>query len=205
MESLEQEDNMPDYNNNIVNPNDLLSDSQQEINDNFDVLDTFINVNHVGFDVAASGKHKFVTMPSLIYLNTPLANELDVLCNLSPNTNVPEAYFNSAATATIPSLTAHNQPFNSTWAVFGGEGLILKQINVGGINGFYLVNFPTGAGIPVFNNIYTVQACIKGPSTVGFGMVAVTGFTRTQVALRVHSTRPGLTTSFNVAIMAIGD
>ena len=75
----------------IPQPNDLLSNSQGDILNNFTVANTSFGINHYSFtDVSgASGKHKFVEMP----INTP------------PTTIVGEGavYTSSSATGSPPT------------------------------------------------------------------------------------------------------
>lgn len=51
------------YNNAITAANDLLSQSQDDILQNFQAIQTLIEVNHETFGAADEGKHKFVTFP----------------------------------------------------------------------------------------------------------------------------------------------
>ena len=51
------------YSNTIPAANDLLSQSQQDLLDNFVSIQTLIEVNHEAFGAADEGKHKFVSMP----------------------------------------------------------------------------------------------------------------------------------------------
>jgi hypothetical protein len=51
------------YNNTIPQPGDQPKDSQPQILTNFAAIKTLIDVNHVTFDAAGEGKHKFITLP----------------------------------------------------------------------------------------------------------------------------------------------
>jgi hypothetical protein len=53
------------FNPNVPQPNDLLSDSQVDILQNFSSSNTSFGINHYPFDDATinNGKHKFVQMP----------------------------------------------------------------------------------------------------------------------------------------------
>lgn len=55
------------YDPNKPGPNDLLSNSQLDIQSNFQTANTVMNVNHYPFDNVSGnqGKHKFVEMPVL--------------------------------------------------------------------------------------------------------------------------------------------
>ncbi len=49
---------------NIPLATDLISDSQQDILDNFTSIGTTFNVNHVDFNASGAGKHSKVEMPN---------------------------------------------------------------------------------------------------------------------------------------------
>lgn len=51
------------YLNTIPQPTDQESQSQAQLLNNFDAINTFVNVNHVAFNGADQGKHKFITLP----------------------------------------------------------------------------------------------------------------------------------------------
>lgn len=48
------------FNANVPLANDRLSTSQADLNDNFQEINTYVNVDHVAFNVADQGKHKRV-------------------------------------------------------------------------------------------------------------------------------------------------
>ena len=52
------------YKNNIPQPTDRLKDSQGDILNNFAGIKTAWDINHVTFDDADEGKHKFITFPA---------------------------------------------------------------------------------------------------------------------------------------------
>jgi hypothetical protein len=54
------------YNANIPQPADQLKNSQPQILANFQEINTALNVNHVGFNVADQGKHKFIQFPQQV-------------------------------------------------------------------------------------------------------------------------------------------
>lgn len=66
---------MSTYNNNIPLSTDDPSQSQSSLLANFQVLDTSNSVNHVAFNDANQGKHKFMQMPEQSSAPTSAANE----------------------------------------------------------------------------------------------------------------------------------
>ncbi len=65
------------YNPAIPQPNDLLSDSQGDILQNFGAANTSFGINHYAFDDATvkNGKHKFVSLPVQIAAPATTAGE----------------------------------------------------------------------------------------------------------------------------------
>jgi hypothetical protein len=143
------------YNANIPQPNDELSQSQDEMLNNFQSISALINVNHIDFNGATQGKHKWVSLPNQVLAPQALADEL-VLYTKEVNGN--------------PQLFLRRQndgaEIDFTSAVFGNPGwcrlpsgilLIWATINTGNTgNGNYTVNFP-GAPFPVFQQVFSIQ------------------------------------------------
>lgn len=84
------------YNNAIPQPTDKLRNSQPDLLGNFQAIKTLVDVNHVTFDVADQGKHKFVTFPVQSPAPTFLTGEeglYNKLFNTGVNpTNINELY-----------------------------------------------------------------------------------------------------------------
>src|ERR1019366_7957804 len=78
------------YNSNIPLATDEIPTSQGDLLGNFQTVQTAILVNHVGFNVANQGKHKFVTFPVQAAAPAPLANEIDLYSEQSPFSLQPE-------------------------------------------------------------------------------------------------------------------
>lgn len=66
------------YNQNIPQPTDFLSDSQGQIQQNFLVANTVMDINHYPFNNATTnkGKHKFLQMPDQVAAPAVAADEL---------------------------------------------------------------------------------------------------------------------------------
>jgi len=90
----------------IPNPNDQLSVSQGQIQNNFTSLDATFSVNHGGF-VAENGKHTFVEMTLQATPPTTVGNEVGLYCGTSKAGDV---------TPQVPALffKTQNSPSSST-------------------------------------------------------------------------------------------
>lgn len=99
-------------------PEDILSDSQEDLLNNFTDLDTYLRVNHVAFDEANFGKHNFLTLPR----NTPGlatgAQEVGLYCR-HDNFDIPQLFFRAAGLPTSARGTQMTpMPSIFAWGTF---------------------------------------------------------------------------------------
>jgi hypothetical protein len=187
------------YNANIPQPNDELSQSQDEMLNNFQSISALINVNHIDFNGATQGKHKWVSLPNQVLAPQALANEL-VLYTKEVNGN-PQLFLrrqNDGAEIDFTSAGFGNPGWCRLpsgillkWGVFNGVG-----------NTNITIPFAVGATIPVFNACYIVQV----QSLIGNGGASAPQVSNiTNVQFDMFSRRIGLdnaTGQFNY--LAIG-
>ena len=160
------------YNPNIPQSTDIISQSQNDLLNNFQALSTYLNINHVDFNTADQGKHKYLTLP--VQAGSPPiafgAGEVALYSFLSPVTAKNELYVNKTnqvtvtqipATASILSTTS--APINNTdgWTYLP-SGMLLKWGN-SNANGATIFLFPVAADIPVFNEVLSVQLTTYDP------------------------------------------
>lgn len=158
------------YQANIPQPTDLLSQSQSDLLNNFQALQTLIDVNHVDFASGDQGKHKWVTFP-LQGAIPPAgsgfgAGELGLYNATSPLTTQNELYINKtnqvtvvqvATTASI--LSSNSAPAQNSfgWTMLP-SGIVLKWGNFSGFTGLNTVTLTTSAADgPTLNQILSVQ------------------------------------------------
>lgn len=195
---------MANYDENIVNGPDLLSQSQPDMLSNFKALDDLINVNHIGFNNADAGKHKFVTLPLRLSFISRF-NAL-IIANRDSLTNETELYFSNPTTITSFSLTSHTQPFNQpTWSSLSDK-LIIKTMTVSAFRGSQNILFPTGPGIPRFTRALSVQLTIDstGPTSGINGSAYIENFGRDNVTILIFSNVANNNDIFGVTITVIG-
>jgi hypothetical protein len=160
------------YNNAIPKPGDEQKDSQPQILANFAAIQALIDVNHVDFDVADSGKHKHITLP--VQAAAPvLAADNGFYNKLCATTAKNETYIHgqkSAGTTDIPftaSILSNSVPISdSTGWTYLPSGILMRWENVLGFNGTTTVTL--GGGFPAFTTIYSVIATpynLTEPST----------------------------------------
>jgi hypothetical protein len=154
------------YNPNIPQPSDLLSQSQQDILNNFQAIQTLVDVNHVDFASSDQGKHKWITFPSQAAIppagSSFAGTELGLYNAVYTTTNKQEIFVNKTNQITVVQvpLTASLLSTNSAPASNNGmwtylpSGLILKSGSIqGSLSGLTTIT-PTGG--PAFTQILTV-------------------------------------------------
>lgn len=198
---------MAQYDNNIVNGPDLLSESQGPMQQNFQALADLVAVNHYPFGDPNEGKHTFLTMP--VNTRPQLTNTTEIIAFdiQSTFTNRPElTYIESGGLPFRWLLSAGNVPLNQpSWSCLSGKGLVVKTGTALVIQGPYRLVFRTNPAIPDFSAIFTVQLAIYSPGTTAInGSVYVTDFDELGINVQVYSNVAGNLNPFGVFIVAIG-
>lgn len=141
------------YNANIPQPTDIPANSQPQLLANFTGINTLINVNHVGFDLADQGKHKWVSYPDQIATNpSTLATEVATYCITSADSGNLELTFRRPSDGAIIPMTATGGTTNG-WTMLP-SGLLMKWA-VGAGSGAFTIN--ANAFGKAFTNILFAQ------------------------------------------------
>jgi hypothetical protein len=165
------------YQANIPQPTDLLSQSQSDLLNNFQALQTLIDINHVDFASGDQGKHKWVTFP--LQGATPpagsgfLAGELGLYNATSSLTAQNELYINKTNQATVVQvattasiLSSNSAPAQNSfgWTMIP-SGIVLKWGNFSGFSGLNTVTLTTSAADgPALTQILSVQLTPYNPA-----------------------------------------
>ena len=91
------------YNNNIPQASDQLSQSQADILANFQAIKTLVDINHVTFDVANQGKHKWVSMP--VQSSDPTTAASEMAMYTKSVSGVPELFIRRQSDGSVLSCT----------------------------------------------------------------------------------------------------
>jgi len=159
------------YQANIPQPNNLLSQSQDDILNNFQAIQTLIGVNHVNFGASDQGKHKWITFP--IQAAIPPsgsgfnAGELGLYNAVNTTTTQSELYINKTNQATVVQvpMTASILSYNSAPpANFGGwtylpSGLLLYFGSYSAVTGSFTVTLSGPPTVPVATQLIQVLVC----------------------------------------------
>lgn len=174
------------YQSNIPQATDLLSQSQDDILNNFLAIAAAFNLNHGNFNAANQGKHNFVQMPAQSPAPTTGAGEVGLYCANSALSSQPELFFRkqSGSTAPVTNYEISSAGYSATdgWARLP-SGILLKWGNGTQVTpGNFIVTYPVAATIPVFTATYTA---ILTPATTNMNLYLISIATTT---LTVNST-----------------
>ena len=155
------------YNALIPQAPDILSDSQDDLLNNFTQLNTAWNINHAPFNGnnPPQGQHTQVTLQALPNVALPggptptVANTINIWSATSPYTTLTELNLQRASTVPIP--VGPIIEWTGALAMANGwtrlpSGILLKWgiQNIVGFNQQIL--FPVSVNIPVFNTVFFV-------------------------------------------------
>lgn len=144
------------YQENIPQPTDIISTSQNDILVNFQTIHTAWDINHVPFDAVGQGKHNQVSLPIQAVDPAAVAAEMQVYTKTSTLSLLPEMFIRRAAGAVVEFTSSLNAVTGWTRLPSG----ILLKWGTGNANGSTQTVFPVGATIPVFAAIYNVQLTV---------------------------------------------
>lgn len=108
------------YQSNIPLATDQLDNSQVDLQDNFGAINTYLTVNHVAFNSADQGKHKWVTFPIQGGAPSFLAGE-EGLYNAVLNT-VSELYVHKQSNGGTVEIPMTASILSTSAPVSGGPG-----------------------------------------------------------------------------------
>jgi len=169
------------FKSNIPTASDLLSQSQDDILNNFAGIKTLVDINHVTFDAADQGKHNFIQFPVQSPVPTTGAGEVGFYSQTSAITSQPELVFSHQSAGTTYEFTSAVK--NATGYTMLPSGIILKwgsgTVNA---NTTAVATFSAAAGVPVFTTVYNAQATRVG-SSGSTGVLYVQSFTTTNITV----------------------
>lgn len=171
------------YNNNIPQPGDQISQSQGQILGNFQSLYTWANVNHVSFDIADAGKHKYVQFPVQSVAPAFTLGEIDLWNQAYATTGKNELFIrkeNQAADVSIPmtaSILGSNPAPGVTGWTFLPSGILLKWGQATTIVGNVSVNLNAGGNLGSnFTALYSCQASFAQTPALVASLSCTIGF-----------------------------
>lgn len=152
---------MSTYTSNIPQPTDNPSSSQDQILQNFQSISTLVAVNHVQFNDADEGKHKFLQMPEEAAAPATAANEAAIFSQESSLTGSTELVFRRESNGSQVEFTGFQGATNG-WTRLP-SGILLKW-GTGTGSGISSTNFPVAGTIPVFSAVYNGLVSVEDTS-----------------------------------------
>lgn len=157
--------------NNVPLSGQTLNVTRVPINQNFSVIDTAFQVDHVDYNLAGQGQHNKVSFPTQNPVPAPQAGICQLYSQVSAITNQPELVFTHQAGSTAP-LEAQIVEFTSAgWASTGWtrlpSGILLKWntgISIAGTNSVTVNVDVADPSSPAYASIYTAFTTLESLS-----------------------------------------
>jgi hypothetical protein len=186
------------YNANKPDAGDLLSQSQNDLKDNFTALKTLIDVNHETFAHASEGKHKHVTFPIQGAAPSTAADEVALYSKDNASGN-PALYYRPESDGTEVEISSGKaqangyQRFASGAMMKWGAGTVAQGAGTSDIEFDSTVAFTT---------VYSVTVTMKNGSDPSKDNYApfVSSFSNTKVVVYNPNDKGGSHVCYYVAI-----
>jgi len=151
---------MPTYQPNIPLSSNLISNSQQDLNNNFTQLNSSWNVDHIPFNNTGNGQHAKVTLSAPITDPNQITPIASLYTQASPTTITSDLYYQDGALASNVKQLTGGGISAGAWCVFDGTLVnppAISAYNVSSItravnSNNYVINFTrsfTGANYAV--------------------------------------------------------
>lgn len=147
------------YNTNVPQAQQYIRVTQQPILNDFQAINEFINVNHVGFtDSTDYGKHNFTSFPFQVTDPTTGPAEMAIYCKATPGgTNAAEIFYRYPNNGDVVQLTKSSASSGNSlletngYAIIGSNnaGIVwgkAEGLKVGGTS-VNVVTFPSGIAL----------------------------------------------------------
>jgi len=164
------------YNNNIPQPTDVLSQSQVQILNNFQRVQTIWETNHGDINSADGGKHKFLTMPVQAAGPIPLAGNGAVYTKTQ---GTRTELFYQYPSAGNPEMELS---FIKAWGVIQGT-TVNAGYNISSVTnavvGEYVINFTSALSTATYSVIGSVSTTAGNVGFIGpkAGSLGINSFT----------------------------
>ena len=163
------------FSTNIPESGQKISSTQVPIQSNFQAINEFINVNHVGFtDPNNYGMHTYLSLPAQGSTPSTSSSEMAIFCAASTGTNPYEIYYRYPSDGTIVQLSGSGSGDGAAtdgYAYLSSTVFLKWGTSTGITTGTNTIVFPTTSGFPVFSTtpyqIYYTQASNATVTIIG--------------------------------------
>jgi hypothetical protein len=187
-----------DYNPNIPQASNLLSQSQLDLLNNFGAIQALIDVNHVDFDATGAGKHHFVEFPVQSPVPTTSGGEVGLYSQTSTVTSQPELVFARQSGSTAPASVRITEFTSALWANPGytklPSGIMLKwrsNISFGGGSTVTINTNTNVPGSPNFANIVNIMITLVDTAGSYDHVIGISNVTSPSFTVYAATTPPG--------------
>lgn len=186
------------YNNNVPLSSQRIPSTQNPIRENFEQIDTLIDVDHISFNQAQSGKHKKV---SLVAVTTPpaQANEGQLFFAENPTTSSNHIFIRRGTLSAVPITLAGTDGGNRRYRYLP-SGLVVKYGSFS-VNGDQAIDIDGGT-FPAYDSISHVQLTVQGSGSIVVKLSSITNPSTLNV--RVFNTTNGSAAAGTVYYETIG-
>ncbi len=192
------------YNQDIPQATDQISVSQGDLLANFQSLFSWVQANHVTFDITDAGKHKWVTFPRQGVVPAPpfTATEVELYNFLFPTTGVSELYVQKGTAAGIP-FTAAQSSGTSGWTYLpSGMKMVWGQDTIPGGSPTKVTTFASVAGFPGFTTASLSIQITRIHNATSTNFIQLDSFNSAQFTARRSTSTTGLADTY--AWFAVG-
>ena len=189
------------FNANIPQAGDQISQSQGQILQNFQAIQTLIDVNHVDFASPDQGKHMFVTLTNQVADPATGATEINLYNRQSAYLTTQALWLSNGSTGFAQEISS-NLRASPGWA-FLPSGLLMKW-GTGTGSGAVTVNFPVGAQYPVFLGVLSCQLTTFFIGAPTDSNVQLSSFTTTGISVYCTQRTTTANATANFQYLVIG-
>jgi len=150
------------YSDQIPQPTDVLRNSQNDLLNNFQSILPAFELNHITFNDAGAGKHKFITMPEQSAAPATGANELGMYSKESTLTGASELFIRRESSG--DEIEATGADLGVIGWSYLPSGLLIKW-GVDTCTGDDTFIIPSGASVPDFTTILSIQLTVANGLT----------------------------------------
>jgi len=192
------------FNPNIPQPTDLISNSQNDILQNFQTINTAFNVNHIAMNLGDQGKHKFLQMPEQAGPPVTAVDEGGLFAAEGQYSTITELFWRQENNGlTLPMTERNNAAIG--WS-FLPSGMLIKW-GIATAIGVTTYNFPDDGDvhIPSFTQVYS--AVITTINNTPDTMVQLIAFTTASIfvnSLSISALPAVVATDTNFTYFVIG-
>lgn len=194
------------YSTNVPQAAQKISATQAPIMSNFQAINEFIGVNHVGFgDAINFGKHNFTTLPFQASDPATASTEMAIYSKATPSgPNAGEIFYRYPSSGTVAQLSGSSAGQAGAtvngWSYLPGNVLMKWGQATGITSGANTIVFPTTGGIPAFGtSVFMVDYTPAINYTLSGPIAYITGQTTLHFVLNVPNTM-----SSTISWLAIG-